>query len=150
MSLSEDPIVLSSSSDCYSDTSTSSAPTVDPVVINKLKKLKDEVDRLKAEESDTDSDVTLYFGDEDNFKGPPSRKRKSSDYTCTHVQQGTQTKISTLQSLRRQNKQILALKVKNRYLTIRNNKLKYKIVEKVSALKKKMDQFEEDLHHFHQ
>ncbi|CAC5359987.1 unnamed protein product [Mytilus coruscus] len=110
MSLSEDPIVLSSSSDCYSDTSTSSAPTIDPVVINKLKKLKDEVDRLKAEESDTDSDVTLYFGDEDNFKGPPSRKRKSSDYTCTHVQQGTQTKISTLQSLRRQNKQILALK----------------------------------------
>ncbi|CAC5405073.1 unnamed protein product [Mytilus coruscus] len=107
---SEDPIVLSSSSDCYSDTSTSSAPTIDPVVINKLKKLKDEVDRLKAEESDTDSDVTLYFGDEDNFKGPPSRKRKSSDYTCTHVQQGTQTKISTLQSLRRQNKQILALK----------------------------------------
>ncbi|CAC5403236.1 unnamed protein product [Mytilus coruscus] len=87
--ISEDPIVLSSSSDCYSDTSTSLAPTIDPVVINKLKKLKDEVDRLKAEESDTDSDVTLYFGDEDNFKGPPSRKRKSSDYTCTHVQQGT-------------------------------------------------------------
>ncbi|CAC5376848.1 unnamed protein product [Mytilus coruscus] len=90
--LCEDPIVLSSSSDCYSYTSTSSAPTIDPVVINKLKKLNDEVDRLKAEESDTDSDVTLYFGDEDNFKGPPSRKRKSSDYKCTHVQQGTQTK----------------------------------------------------------
>ncbi|CAC5415748.1 unnamed protein product [Mytilus coruscus] len=45
--VSEDPIVLSSS-ECNSDTSqtsTSSAPTIDPMVINKLRNLKDEEER---------------------------------------------------------------------------------------------------------
>ncbi|CAG2190072.1 unnamed protein product [Mytilus edulis] len=55
-------------------------------------------DRLKAEESDS-SDISLNFGEEDDFKGPPSRKRKSSDYTCMHVQQGTQTKSRSLGTL---------------------------------------------------
>ncbi|XP_063415655.1 uncharacterized protein LOC134697358 isoform X2 [Mytilus trossulus] len=120
MSLSEDPIVLSDSDSDTSTSSASTASTVDPVVINKLKKLKDEVDRLKAAESDS-SDISLNFGEEDDFKGPPSRKRKSSEYKSTHVQQGTQTKISTLQHLRRQNQQIQTLKIKNRYVAKRQS-----------------------------
>ncbi|CAG2225675.1 unnamed protein product [Mytilus edulis] len=68
---SEDPIVLSDSDSDTSTSSASTASTVDPVVINKLKKLKDEVDRLKAEESDS-SDISLNFGRKTTLKALPA------------------------------------------------------------------------------